>query len=330
MKNWKCLSALAISSLCLGQISAQNLDDIELPRTNIVMADMSYNNGNFQFSNLKKVASDKDCYENQPRFTIDGRYVLFSKEFRTKRKRNQPEEVTTDICQYRMNGGRTERLTETKEYEFSPQESKYVSQITAVQLNEDGEQFIVKYNENGDFERDEKLNGETVGYYSWLNDQNILIYALPDPATLKWINIYTGEEEVITAKIGRTIEFFERDNGIYYVDKGGDNWSIQRIYLNNMEAGAEKVIDLLPGVEDFTMLNDGSFIISHEGKLYHFAPGRMGEYNGKVMQNWRMIADLDRLDMPTMVSRLVVNPENTALVMVVDEEDEWYDTKKRR
>ncbi len=330
MKYWKSLSGLVICALTVNTLSAQSIDDIELPRTNIVIAEMKYNNGNFDFWNLKQVASEEDCYENQPRFTIDGRHVLFSKEYKTKQKRKQPPIITTEICQYKVNGGRVERLTKTREYEFSPQESKYISQITAVQLNEEGEQYIVKYNERGDFERDEKLNGETVGYYSWVNDQNILIYALPDPAVLKWVNIYTGQEEVITAKIGHTIEFFERDNGIYYVDKGGDTWSIQRLYLQNLEAGPEKVIDLLPGVEDFTMLNDGSFISSQEGKLYHFAPDKMGEFNGKEMENWRMIADLDRLDMPTRITRLAVNPENSAIVMVVDEEDEWYDTKYKR
>ncbi len=328
MKHWKYMLT-GLGLLTYGA-NAQDLNDIELPRTNIVMADMLYDNGNFYFSNLKKVATEKDRYENQPRFTIDGSHLLFSKEYRKKGKKKQPDIINTEICNYKMNGGKVSRLTNTPEYEFSPVESKYLEQMTAVQLNEDGKQYIASYNEKGEFQRDELLNGETVGYYSWLNRENIIIYSLPSPATLKWINIFSGEEQAITSKIGRTIEFFERDNGIYYVDKSRDTWSIMRLDINSLDKGSEKVIDLLPEVEDFTMLNDGSFITCHMGKLYHFAPGKMGELRGKEMQNWRMIADLDRLDMPTKVSRITVNPENSAIVMVVDEEDEWFDTKKRR
>ncbi len=317
-----CIAILLTSN----QLLAQS-EGIDLPKTNIVMMDMDYNNGLFDFYNPKIVAGEKDRYENQPRFTTDGDYVLFSKEYRSKKRKHTS--VTTDICTYKVNGGKTRRLTKTAEYEFSPQESDYRQAVTAVQLNADEEQFIVKYNEDGEFERNEKLNGETVGYYSWLNDQNILIYSLPEPATLKWVNLLTGEEHLISSKIGRTIEYCKRDNGIYWVDKSDENWSIKRVLLEDMEASPETIIELRPGVEDFTMLNDGSIISHYKGKLYHFAPGKMGEYNGHEMENWELIADLDRLNMPTQITRITVSPENDAMVVVVDEDDEWFSRNKK-
>ncbi len=329
MKNWKS-TLMALCACSLGT-QAQDLGDIELPRTNIVIADMLYDNGNFYFSNIKKVASEEDRYENQPRFTIDGSHLLFSKEYRKKgKRRSDPEIINTEICQYKMNGGKISRLTRTPEYEFSPVESKYLEQITAVQLDEEGKQYIASYDERGQFQRDEMLNGETVGYYSWLNAENILIYALPAPATLKWINVYSGEEQAITSKIGRTIEFSERDNCVYYVDKSGDEWALMKIDINALDKGPEKVINLPAGVEDFTMLNDASFISCYQGKLYHYAPGRMGIIRGEEQKDWRLIADLDRLDMPTQITRITVNPENSAIVMVVDEADDWFEDKRRR
>lgn len=278
----------------------------QLPETRILMLDVSKVRNKLQFSNPKSIGFQKG-YNNQPYFTPDSKYVLFT---------SNNGKGTTDIYKYDLSKKKNIRVTKTAEAEYSPKYNIEQEKISCVRVEKDTTtQHFYAYGFNG--KKGQLLNNEmkTLGYYQWLNTNEIVGFLVPEPFTFCKFNINTNKCDTLAINPGRT--FHNYHGKIYYVDKSDSTkYFIRIVAKENLRSKRKTMVtnpivaQTLAGEEDFVIMNDGIILMSKNGKIFSFNPRK-----AKDNEDWMEVADLRKLGI-TNAFRLALNMENNKLALV--------------
>lgn len=221
-------------------------------------------------------------YNNQPSFVSDDElYVTVQ----------MPSDTTqTDIYSLHLKDKVLTQITRTFESEYSPElmptgdeDSDY---FTVVKLFNDRE----KPQELWKLPLDRKGKGENVfpsihdvGYYEWISPRRAALFQVGDPHQLVSADTRTTSLVDVAINVGRCIEQIP-GGGIAYVDKSRSNsWLLTK--LDTRFYQTRLVTATLPGSEDFTILDDGTYIMGNGSKLFKFHPEKDN--------SWKEIADLN-------------------------------------
>lgn len=206
--------------------------------------------------------TDRVLYDNQPDF-INDKQMAFSAA---------DEKGNHDIIIYNFESKKFTNLTKTAERnEFSPTLTDCGLYVSAVTVEEDGNQRLWLYPTN--FGEPELLYDdiEPVGYYDWY-DNKAAMFVLGSPNTL--VYPYSKSEVVtISNNVGRSIKTKPKSSIITYIDKS----SMKEI--NGEKAYALKGYDLekrihvdfgytYPGSEDFIWLNKDLLLMAKGNNLF--------------------------------------------------------------
>ncbi len=264
----------------------------------VFLYDLKTEGNSFSISNPINI-SKTEGYNSQPSF-LNERYIVFSSE------RNGQ----TDIAQFdmRYNGKTWINFSEGSEY--TPLKIPNKREISAVRLDKDGKQRLYSYQISGGASK-ELIPNSVVAYYTWA-DENTVVSAVIEDKDLNLFatTINDGKSRKYATKVGRSFHKIPNSDLVSFIAKGNENqWQIKSL---NPKTGATKLIaNTIEGVEDICWLNAKTLISAKDNSLYKLTLNRDN--------NWKKVTDLPNVK---SISRLVVNPEATKIVIVTTAKSE--------
>ncbi len=143
-----------------------------------------------------------------------------------------------------------------------------------------------------------KLNN--IGYYQFLNDKQIVGFAVGTPSQLGIFDIEGNLVKLIDENPGRSFQIDFAGNVYYSIAQADGQFLLKKF---NKLSGAKESLITLPS-QYFNMLADGNIISSKESKLFIY------NYQNKTMDIW---ADLTKYSINN-ISRIATKDGKLAIV----------------
>ena len=241
--------------------------------TDIYVGALRYNDGRVSVGQLTN-ATDRDGYDNQPHFGLDGTYVLYT----SARRDGQ-----TDIYRYEIASNRTTAVTRTPESEYSPATVPKTDAFSVIRVEADSTQRLWSFDADGQNPQLVLENIQPVGYHAWSDDGlTVALFVLGSPPTLQLASTRTGLARIIEQNIGRSLHRIPGEAAISFVHKVSDEeWWIRRLDLGS--GRVTSLIKTLPGSEDYAWTPRGTILMGSGSLLYQWTLGGSG--------GWTQVAD---------------------------------------
>ena len=265
----------------------------QVPDTDIFLCSLKFDNGKFTFSPPENI-TNRVGYDNQPSFSPDGTTILYV---------SVVDSNQSDIYSYDIKSKKRNRLTSTRESEYSPVYTPDGKYISVVRVDADSGQRFYKY-PSGDLLHPILVkHTDSIGYSCWLSDSTLAMFILGNANTLQVLNLNTGQRTLIASDIGRCFKLSPDKKKMYFVLKSNANESY--IYTLDCKTFAmERIAPTIPGNEDYAVLPNGELLMGNEGKLYIL----------NATQEWKIIADFTRV--MNSFYRLALSTDGTRLALV--------------
>jgi hypothetical protein len=193
-----------ISSLCLSSFATV----AQLPDTDIWLFDLKADTDTMIFSNPLNITRRKG-YDNQPAFSPDGRYVLYTSI-------RDPKQ--SDIYKYDVLSGKTLPFTQTPTSEYSPTFMPDEKNISVVMVEKDSTQRLWKYPVKGGKAGLVLDKIDSIGYHCWISKDSLALIMITEPPTLRMANLKTQNSTLFLQGISRCIQPTEDRKGFYYME----------------------------------------------------------------------------------------------------------------
>ncbi len=241
--------------------------------------------------------TDRDGYDNQPRFLPDGSALLYT----------SIRDGQADVYRYEPASGRRARVTETAESEYSPTPLPSDDGFSTVRVEDDGTQRLWSFDLAG---REPMLVLEAlqpVGYHAWIDDHRLALFVLGSPPTLEIVDADLEARRIVASSIGRSIHLTPDGSAVSFVHKLSDgDWRIEAYELDSGERRA--LIATRGGGEDFAWLPDGRIVMADGAALFTCSPN-----DGSP--GWRQVAELSDRGIAG-ITRLDVSRDGRRLALV--------------
>ncbi len=265
----------------------------------IYLFDVALERGELVISNPVNITNHPG-YDNQPSFHL-GKTIVYYSSFN--------EDGRSDILSYDYTSEETKSITATREREYSPTltpDGKYLSCI--IQRDNDA-QDLGKYPVDGG-DALTLIDNLIVGYHAWADENNLLLFVLGDPLTLRWYDLVSRKDKIIAENIGRSLHKIPKENGMSFIQKNSENeWIISRLDIDTKKI--TPIVQTLPGREDMVWTRNGKVIMSDGVKLFICDP--------KESNQWREI-EMQKDDLIKGITRLALSHDGKKIAVVVSEE----------
>ena len=275
-----------------------------VPATDIWLGTLVSGSGALSVSGLEQ-ATDRDGYDNQPSFLLDGSAILFTAAL----DRRQTEIMRLGVASGTGSGagsGASERLTDTEGVsEFSALQIPGQEAFSAIHEIR-GKQYLWRYDLSGEAVGPIFATAEPVGYHAWANEHVVAMFILGSPATLQVGDALSGEIRIVAEDPGRSIHRIPGTEAISFVRKvSDDEWWIER--LDPAAGTTLRITRTLPGREDYAWTPGGEILMGDGGRLFSWSedPG------------WTEIADFSDLGVEG-ITRLAVSPDGARIAIVAN------------
>jgi hypothetical protein len=323
MIQWLVSAVVALASAAQ-QPSAPPAQPPAPPSTDVFVAALSTSGGRLTIGKPENI-SQAPGYDNQPFFAPDGNSLFFTSDRAPRTPTTTPvvrpqsaaearDSSQMDIFRYDFKSRQISRVTETNEGEYSPNATPDGKHLSVIRVEADGTQRLWKFQLNGKNPSLVLENVKPVGYHAWLDAHRLALFVLGEPATLQLADARTGATEIVTSRIGRSIQKVP-GGGISFVQQEGQGDDRKLIVSELTFADGKRVTrPLVPAVAgardaDLAWTPDGTLLMAHAGSLYAWKKGQT---------EWRVVADLGALGLKN-VSRLAVSPKGDRIAMVGSE-----------
>jgi Tol biopolymer transport system component len=269
------------------------------PVNDIFLLDLTNTNEQMTFGKPRKI-SEWTGYNNQPFFLPDGQ-SLFYTSIRADKQ--------ADIYRYEIKSGRTARVTDTPESEYSPTVMPDGKFISVVRVEADGSQRLWKFPLAGGQPTLILEKIKPVGYQAWIDKNTLALFILGasgHPSTLQLVDVPTEKAEVIAESIGRPLRRMPRQDKLSFVHKvSADEWLVKSFDLRTRQVAT--LIKTLPGSEDYAWTPEGILLMAKEAKLFAWNPAKD--------TGWREVADFSGSGLKS-VTRLALSPKGDRIAIV--------------
>jgi WD40 repeat protein len=273
----------------------------QLPNTDIWLLDVQNNKDTIILSNPVNI-TNRPGYDNQPTFSPDGKYLLYT---------SIRDEKQSDIYKYDLKTKKISQFTNTPATsEYSPTFIPDGKNISVVMVESDSAQRLWKFPIKGGAPSLIMDKIDSVGYHCWLNKDMIALYLITNPFQLAFADVNnqrltTIEKDTICRGMSVQNVFPADPHFIYaYNDK---------FIAVNLKTNKKLPFCLknLPG-EDFCFINSTNMIMPDGAKLYR----NISRYadSGK---DWSLTADLTKLGLKK-ITRIAVNKDGTKMAIVAE------------
>ncbi len=313
----------SLTQLCFAQIEPSNIYLFKMNRIN----DTTYS-----FTNPQLLTYfNENGYNNQPEFFDNNKIYIASQA---------PGSNQTDLYLLDLRTETRTRVTDTPEGEFSPQLMPVRYQFSAIRQEISGRDTLQRL---WQFPIDRLSPGKPVfkylngiGYYLWINSKKVAVFMVDNPNYLAVADVDTDQLEPVATNVGRCFKKLSNGN-LAFVKKNDfdNNWVIMEKKLSyssssssryssryssrsrygrnqeNIDDESEdetlaRIIETLPGSEDFEVMRDGTLIMGLGSRLFKFNPYRD--------EDWVEIADLKYFGIRN-ITRLALSTDNKLAVV---------------
>ena len=270
------------------------------PSTDIWLGTLVGEGGALSVSGLEQ-ATDRDAYDNQPSFLLDGSAVLHTAAL----DRTQTE-IMRLAAASGAGPGASERLTHTEAAsEFSALQIPGQDAFSAIHEIR-GKQYLWRYDLSGASIGPIFATAEPVGYHAWANEHVVAMFILGSPPTLQVGDALTGDIRIVAESPGRSIHRIPGTEEISFVRKiSDDEWWIER--LDPAAGTSERIVRTLPGREDYAWTPDGEILMGDGSRLFAWSEG----------SEWTEVADFSDLGVAG-ITRLAVSPDGSRIAIVAN------------
>ncbi len=252
------------------------------------------------FSNPVKI-NKTEGYNNQPFFHPDGASLFYSSGVGSN----------TDIYCYNIETGKTTRLTDTPDSEYSPTVMLDGKRFSVIQLvtsegPREGAQPLIAFPIDGGQPELIYEDGEKVGYHAWIDSDNVAMFLLGSPNFLQIANLKDQTSLRVADNIGRSIYKIPNQDAISFSQSKEDALNVIMNY--NLKTGKmESIVPMLEGNSFYAWTSSGMLVMGVGSRLYGFRP--------EVDKDWQYIWDLNELGIK-IISRLAVHPKTLWIAVV--------------
>jgi dipeptidyl aminopeptidase/acylaminoacyl peptidase len=270
----------------------------QLPNTDIWLLDIKIEKDSIQFTNLVN-ATNRVGYDNQPAFSPDGKYILYTSIRDGKQ---------SDIYKYDLKTKITTQFTNTVTSEYSPTFMPDGKNISVVMVEVDSTQRLWKFPIKGGDPSLIMDKVDSIGYHCWLDNTHVALFLITNPMKLVFTDITTQKSIYIKDIIGRSMHFVKTSKGerFFYSYKG----QVYSTNIDNSTIQPETALEFK--AEDFTFLNDDQIIIGNGSQLYKktfYSIGKDGL--------WKKISDLSSYGIKN-ITRIAVSPDGKKMAIVAE------------
>lgn len=288
---WTRLRSISTLALCLVASLAMS----QPAATDVYMVDYYHVDAKFNVRSVTYLNSfNQGGYNNQPAFLSYDRIYLTSNSY----DREQTDIISLDLYDYEIR-----RVTATQLSEYSPvphPDGKHLSTIRVEGIT----QSLWLYPRRQDHYGQRLLRDiSDIGYYHWLDEDEVMLFRLPAPFGLWRANTSTDSIYQVASGIGRCIKSNEDGNCLFVHKVSDTDW-----YIKGYDLDVEQlytVAPTLPGSEDFEVLRDGSLLMASGSKVYYFMPDLSTE--------WIEVLDLSKYGI-NKISRMAAS--NNKLILI--------------
>jgi len=275
------------------------------PATEVYLINIRQSGNNFSLAdsaNPVNISNNKG-YDNQPIFIEPLNSIAF-----VSSRNNGP----TDVYLYDLATGNVTQFTNTTEAEFSPKltpDGKFISVVKGAEQN------LTRISLDG--KTTEKLYTckDSIGYYCWIDSDEIAAVVLSKPISLKLIDIKTKTEKFITDSVGRSLFKYPADNEIILcrtLKKGNSIWCYSiKPGVGPLPRGFYQLIELPLNTEDFYLTYDGWIFSSNGSAIVYCNINKIGA-------GWQVLADMKTMGI-SKIFRLSVSQQKNKLAFVAEE-----------
>ncbi len=268
------------------------------PATDIFIFDVKIRRSGITLFNPENITARKG-YDNQPFFHPEKSLLYYA---------SADDNSRTDIMAYNYQTRETSRLIHTSEREYSPTVTPDKQFISCIIQRDNGAQDLGKYPINGG-EPVILINNLTVGYHAWINENQLLLFVLGQPNTLRLYDIRTKQDKILAQSIGRSLHRIPGSNEMSFIEKGDTAWFIKK--YNPKNGSITTLAETLPGREDLAWTPDGKILMSDGTQLYYLIPGKES--------SWKRVAQAQPIILKN-ITRLAINTQGTKLAVVAEDD----------
>lgn len=266
----------------------------QVPSTDIYLATVKFGRFAFHVENVANI-TNRAGYDNQPSFTPDGNAILFTSIM---------DDGQADIYRYDLTSGKSERVTRTRESEYSPCADPSGVGFSVVRVEADSTQRLWQFDLNGERAHVLLPDIRPVGYYTWITRETVAVFVLGQPNTLQLASVRSGTSTIVEKSIGRSLHSVPAEQAVSFVHKVSDSvWVIKR--YEAVTGKIESIVPTLRGSEDYCWLSDKSLLMGRGSKLYRWTGS----------DGWHEVADLASYGMNS-ITRLASNRQGTHIAIV--------------
>ena len=297
------LSFLMLSITASAEEKAEATVAPPIPGSEIYLFDIN-NKGDFPQLGAGKNITRSVGYDSQPHFDKKGKKVYY-----TKIRNGQ-----ADIYQYDIKSNSNQAYMSTPESEYSPTTIPGEKGLSVIQVDDKGDQYLVKLNKNNKKQKTTRYSGlKQVGYHNWTqndgtnNGMHLWTFILNN--TNGGDLYHQGKNKKakkVEEKIGRSFITDKNNKTLYYVDKKNTPWQIKS--RNKAKGSGKAVMDMVVGSEDFTMDSKGRFWMGEGNKLYV----------STNKKHWTLIKQFTNPALGN-ITRITTNPKGNKIAVVLDE-----------
>ncbi len=273
MKIYTLVCTSLFLAVCV-QLHAQS--KMKLPDSEIYVLNMKYDNGSYTFSDATNI-SNNPGFDNQPAFSADGSYLLYTSSRDGKQ---------TDIYKYDLATKKSSCLSKTNESEFAPSFMPDGKNFSVVRVEKNDRQRVWKCALGGGEYSIVTNRLDSIAYHLWWYDNNLLLNYIKKPPFLGMVNMHNGRERFLSDVAGRCMQTVPGENSMTFYAAGPhkDSAGTIRKISEYFEIGI--IAPALAGSEDFAWTNHRTLLMARGSKLY--------EYDFSEHATWREIADFSQ------------------------------------
>lgn len=289
-RSLTCIAIFLLSASCFAQT----------PDTEIFLGKIGYDAGKPVISEIINI-TDRNGYDNQPYFTRDSGGILYTAQYGDQ----------TDIYLYTISDKKTRCVNNTQTTsEYSPTLIPGEEWYSCIQVEEDGTQRLWKFPVSGGKAKLVLEHVKPVGYHAWTDESTVVMFVLASqedniPVTMQIADARTGESEVVTTNIGRSMHKIPGRASISFVDQKTDSWTISE--FNVKKRTISKLTGLVKGNEHYCWTPNGLLVMGSGTKLYFLNP--------ETDTNWTEIGDYSSAGLKA-ITRLAVSPDGKRIAIV--------------
>lgn len=237
--------------------------------------------------------SNREGYDNQPSFSIDSKKIYYV---------SIHEDQQADIYSYELRSKKTEQITKTSISEYSPVENEKGTLIHSVVVEKDSAQRIHSLSViNGMPEK--VIDVDSIGYYTFLNDDTLLYYKLTEPHSLRYFCEKTKEDRFLAFSPIRAFKKINRHEVIFGIK---DSVKVDYYRYNFLIQKAQAYCTYPSLNEDFIYHPQLGLIKSEGTQLLRY---------DEQKQQWLILYDLSPFGLHK-ITRFAFDEKQTRLVVV--------------